>query len=97
MNINDALQMMSECDVVVGMNKDGKMKLLKSNSDNAIKCVGDGITMLFDLFNQETAVDYFNEAFKSDFEKLIIKHMKRTKLNGRQIISTQEGLWSSTG
>jgi hypothetical protein len=97
MNINEALMELSECTVVVGMDNEGNMRLIKGNSNNEIKCVGDGITMLFELFNQETEIKYFNEAFKLDFAELIKKHMKRTKFNGRQIISTQEGLWASTG
>ena len=97
MNINDALQTLSECDVVVGMNRDGEMKLIKGNSNNQIKCFSDGLNMLFDLFNQETEIEYFNEAFKQEFDKLIINHTKRMKFNGRQIISTREGLWASSG
>jgi len=97
MNISDALMLLSECSVVVGINNEGQMKLIKSNLDNEIKTFGDGLNMIFELFNQETKIKYFNEAFKIDFEKLMLKHMKRMDFNGRQIISTTEGLWASTG
>jgi hypothetical protein len=97
MNITDALMLLSECSVVVGMNNEGQMKLIRSNSNNEIRSVGDAMRLLFDLFNQETDIEYFNEAFRVDFEKLMLKHMKRMEFNGRQIISTREGLWSSTG
>jgi predicted lipoprotein len=97
MDIGKTLMLLSECNVVIGMSNEGTMKLIKNNSNNEIRCLGDGLNILFDLFNQETQFDYFNEAFKVDFEKLILKHMKRMDFNGCQIISTEEGLWASTG
>jgi hypothetical protein len=97
MNINDALAMMSESDVIIGIDNVGNMKLIKSNSNNQVKCFADGLNILFDLFNQETEIEYFNEAFRLEFHKLILNHMKRMDFNGREIISAGEGLWASTG
>lgn len=97
MDISKALLILSECSVVVGMNNEGQMKLIKGHSNHEIKTIGDGMRMLFDLFNQETEFEYFNEAFKIDFENLMLKHMKRMEFDGCEIISTEEGLWASTG
>jgi len=98
MNINDALQTLSECDVVIGMNSDGKMKLIKNGfSNNQIRSVNDGLDMLYNLFKQDTEVEFFNEAFYQEFEKLYLKHFKRMNFEACQIISTEEGLWASTG
>jgi len=97
MNINDALQTLSECEVVVGMDCDGNMKLIKNGADSPVKDFNDGLEMLYKLFNQESCVEYFNEAFHQDFEKLMIKHFKRMNFETREIISTREGLWASSG
>ena len=98
MNINDALQTLSDCDVVIGMDRNGEMKLIKNGFDNnEIKNFGDGLTMLYNLFNQETEVEFFNEAFHQEFEELILKHFKRMNFETSEIISTREGLWASTG
>ncbi len=97
MNINDALQTLSECEVVVGMDCDGNMKLIKNGSDGPIKDFNDGLAMLYKLFNQKSCVEYFNEAFHQEFEELTLKHFKRMNFETREIISTREGLWASTG
>ena len=98
MNINDALQTMSDCDVVIGINRDGEMKLIKNGSyGTKIRTIRDGLDMLYNLFNQETEVDYFNEAFHQEFDELTLKHFKRMNFETREIISTREGLWASTG
>jgi len=98
MNINDALQTLSDCDVVIGMDRNGEMKLIKNGFDNnQIRSIDDGLYMLYNLFKQETEVEYFNEAFHQEFEKLSIKHFKRMNFETREIISTREGLWASTG
>jgi len=98
MNINDALQTLSDCDVVIGMDSNGEMKLIKNGFDNnQIRSIDDGLYMLYNLFKQETCVEYFNEAFHHDFEELILKHFKRMNFETREIISTGEGLWASTG
>jgi len=103
MNINDALQTLSDCDVVVGINCNGNMKLIKNGVRNShgqirqIRNLGDGLDMLFDLFNQETGIKYFDESFHQEFEKLTLKHFKRMNFETPQIISTREGLWASTG
>lgn len=97
MEINKVLKALTKCSVIVGMDNEGSMTLIKSNSNNEVKNFGDGLRMLFKLFNQETDIEYFDEAFKIEFEKLMLNHMKRMDFNGCQIISTEEGLWASTG
>jgi len=80
MNINDTLQAISINDVVIGMDCNGNIKLIKNNFDEKqITDVHDCLNILFNLFNQKTQVEFFNEAFYNDFEKLIIKHSKRMK------------------
>ncbi len=84
MNINDALQTLSECDVVFGMNQEGELKLIKNGfENNRIRSINDGLNMLYNLFNQETEVEFFNEAFKQEFEKLYLKHFKRMNFEAR--------------
>ena len=78
MEINEALKSLSKYSVIIGMDDKGNMKLIKNHSNNEIRCIGDGMAMLYDLFNQETQIEYFNAAFTQDFAELIKKHMKRT-------------------
>ena len=96
MNIADALLYLSESEVVIGMDSEGTVKLIK-NSHGKVKCLSDAFDVLWALFNQETEVEYFNEAFHQEFNDLLKKHFKRCKFERGQIISVGEELLASTG
>jgi hypothetical protein len=98
MNINEALITFSESDVIIGMDSEGTVKLIKNgHSGNEVRCLSDAFDVLWRLFNQETNIEYFNEAFHQEFNDLLLKHFKRTKFEKRQVVSIGQELWASTG
>jgi len=99
MNINDFLLSTSECEVVIGFDTLGHMKLIKNGGffSKEIKTKEDCFDILWRLFKQETKINFFNSSFEKEFFELLTKYNKGMSYYEGEIISSRKELRSSFG
>jgi len=77
LNINEILESINDSKVVITINKQGKFNLLKNGNRKLIlKNSSDCYRLLWDLFNEQGRIKFFDAAFESEFKKLLKKYNK---------------------